>query len=131
MSHFAKVEDGVVTQVLVAEQDFINSGAVGDPAQWIQTSYNTRAGVHYEPDSHTPSADQSKALRKNYAGIGYTYDAARDAFIPPKPDPYPSWIIDDATGLWKPPVAMPTDGQEYDWDESTLSWVVVVPEENP
>ena len=131
MSHFAKVEDGVVTQVLVAEQDFINSGAVGDPAQWIRTSYNTRAGAHYEPDSHTPSADQSKALRKNYAGIGYTYDAARDAFIPPKPDPYPSWIIDDATGLWKPPVAMPTDGQEYDWDESTLSWVVVVPEENP
>jgi hypothetical protein len=131
MSHFAKVEDGVVTQVLVAEQDFINSGAVGDPAQWIRTSYNTRAGVHYQPDSHTPSADQSKALRKNYAGIGYTYDAARDAFIPPKPDPYPSWIIDDATGLWKPPVAMPTDGQEYDWDESTLSWVVVVPEENP
>ena len=131
MSHFAKVEDGVVTQVIVAEQDFINSGAVGDPAQWIQTSYNTRAGVHYQPDSNTPSADQSKALRKNYAGIGYTYDAVRDAFIPPKPDPYPSWIIDDATALWKPPVAMPTDGQEYDWDESTLSWVVVVPEENP
>ena len=131
MSHFAKVEDGVVTQVLVAEQDFINSGAVGDPAQWIRTSYNTRAGVHYQPDSHTPSADQSKALRKNYAGIGYTYDAGRDAFIPPKPDPYPSWIIDDATGLWKPPVAQPTDGQEYDWDESTLSWVVVVPEETP
>ena len=131
MSHFAKVEDGVVTQVLVAEQDFINSGAVGDPAQWIQTSYNTRGGVHYEPNSATPSADQSKALRKNYAGIGYTYDAGRDAFIPPKPDPYPSWVIDDSTGLWKPPVAQPTDGQEYDWDESTLSWVVVTPEENP
>lgn len=131
MSHFAKVEDGVVTQVLVAEQDFINSGAVGDPAQWIQTSYNTRAGVHYEPNSATPSADQSKALRKNYAGIGYTYDAARDAFIPPKPDPYPSWVIDDTTGLWKPPVAQPTDGQEYNWDESTLSWVVVTPEETP
>ena len=131
MSHFAKVEDGVVTQVLVAEQDFINSGAVGDPAQWIQTSYNTRAGVHYEPNSNTPSADQSKALRKNYAGIGYSYDAVRDAFIPPKPDPYPSWVIDDTTGLWKPPVAQPTDGQEYNWDESTLSWVVVTPEENP
>ena len=131
MSHFAKVENGVVTQVLVAEQDFINSGAVGDPAQWIQTSYNTRGGVHYEPNSATPSADQSKALRKNYAGIGYTYDAGRDAFIPPKPDPYPSWIIDDATGLWKPPVAQPTDDQEYNWDESTLSWVVVTPEENP
>ena len=125
MSHFAKVEDGVVTQVLVAEQDFINSGAVGDPAQWIQTSYNTRAGVHYEPNSATPSADQSKALRKNYAGIGYSYDAARDAFIPPKP--YASWLLDDATGTWVPPVAYPTDDQQYNWDEATVSWIVVTP----
>jgi hypothetical protein len=129
MSHFAKVEDGVVTQVLVAEQDFINSGAVGDPAQWIQTSYNTRAGVHYEPNSTTPSADQSKALRKNYAGIGYSYDAGRDAFIPPKP--YASWVIDEATAQYVSPIAYPTDGQEYDWDEATVSWVVVTPEETP
>jgi len=129
MSHFAKVEDGVVTQVLVAEQDFINSGAVGDPAQWIQTSYNTRGGVHYEPNSNTPSADQSKALRKNYAGIGYTYDAVRDAFIPPSP--YPSWVIDEATAQYVSPIAYPTDGQEYDWDEATVSWVVVTPEETP
>jgi hypothetical protein len=125
MSHFAKVEDGVVTQVLVAEQDFINSGAVGDPAQWIQTSYNTRAGVHYEPNSNTPSADQSKALRKNYAGIGYSYDAGRDAFIPPKS--YASWLLDDATGTWVPPVAYPTDDQQYNWDEATVSWIVVTP----
>jgi hypothetical protein len=135
MSHFAKVESGLVTQVIVAEQDFIDSGAVGDPAQWIQTSYNTKAGVHYQPNSHTPSEDQSKALRKNYAGIGYTYDAPRDAFIPPKPDPYPSWIVDDFTGQWKPPIPEPTDGQEYDWDESTVSWTVRPPdpneEENP
>jgi hypothetical protein len=125
MSHFAKVEDGVVTQVLVAEQDFINSGAVGDPAQWVQTSYNTRAGVHYEPNSNTPSADQSKALRKNYAGIGYSYDAGRDAFIPPKS--YASWLLDDATGTWVPPVAYPTDDQQYNWDEATVSWIVVTP----
>lgn len=135
MSHFAKVENGTVTQVIVAEQDFIDSGAVGDPAQWIQTSYNTRAGVHYQPDSNTPSEDQSKALRKNYAGLGYTYDAVRDAFIPPKPDPYPSWVVDDATGQWKPPIAYPTDEQEYDWDEATVSWTVRPPdpveEENP
>ena len=123
MSHFAKVEDGVVTQVLVAEQDFINSGAVGDPAQWIQTSYNTRAGVHYEANSNTPSADQSKALRKNYAGIGYTYDAVRDAFIPPSP--FPSWVIDESTAQYVPPVAYPTDGQSYEWDEATVNWVVV------
>ena len=129
MSHFAKVENGVVTQVLVAEQDFINSGAVGDPAQWIQTSYNTRAGVHYEPNSATPSADQSKALRKNYAGIGYSYDAARDAFIPPSP--FPSWLVEDATGTWVPPVAYPTDDQQYNWDEATVSWIVAPSEENP
>jgi hypothetical protein len=104
---------------------------VGDPAQWIQTSYNTRAGVHYQPDSNTPSADQSKALRKNYAGIGYTYDAVRDAFIAAKPNSYPSWVIDDATGTWVPPVAKPTDGQEYVWDEDTVSWIVAAPEENP
>jgi hypothetical protein len=119
----------------VAEQDFIDSGAVGDPALWIQTSYNTRGGVHYKPDNNTPSEDQSKALRKNYAGIGFTYDAVRDAFIPPKPDLNPSWIIDDATGQWSPPIAHPTDGQLYNWDESTVSWVVPPPdpveEENP
>jgi len=131
MSHFAKVENGTVTQVIVAEQDFINSGAVGDPAQWIQTSYNTRGGVHYKPDNNTPSEDQSKALRKNYAGIGFTYDAVRDAFIPPKPDLNPSWIIDDATGTWVPPVAKPTDEQEYVWDEATVSWIVAPSEENP
>jgi hypothetical protein len=75
MSHFAKVENGIVIQVIVAEQNFINTGAVGDPATWIQTSYNTHGGSH----------PQDKPLRKNYAGVGYTYDLERDAFIPPKP----------------------------------------------
>lgn len=119
MSHFAHVdENNIVTQVIVAEQDFINSGAVGDPASWVQTSYNTYAGQH--KNGGTP-------LRKNYAGIGYSYDAGRDAFIPPKP--YNSWTLDEDTCLWNAPTPMPTDGKIYTWNEDTLSWdEVVIPE---
>jgi hypothetical protein len=87
-----------------------------------QTSYNTRGGVHYQADG-TPSADQSKAMRKNYAGLGYTFDAARNAFIPPKP--YASWLLNETTCLWDAPVAYPTDGKRYSWDEATTSWVEV------
>ena len=112
MAHFAKVENGIVTQVIVAEQDFINSGHVGDPAQWIQTSYNTFGGIHTL--GGTP-------LRKNYAGNGYTYDAERDAFIPPKP--YASWSLNEETCLWEAPVARPDDGQPYIWNEGTTSWI--------
>ena len=122
MSHFAKVENGIVTQVIVAEQDVIDSGLFGDPAFWVQTSYNTRNGVHYMPDSNTPSADQSKALRKNYAGIGYSYDIQRDAFIPPKP--FQSWLLDENTCQWQAPVPYPTDGRTYTWDEPTVNWVL-------
>jgi len=86
MSHFAKVENGIVTQVIVAEQDVINSGLFGEG--WVQTSYNTRGGQHPE----------GRPLRKNYAGVGFTYDAQRDAFIPPKLDE--SWILDEETCLW-------------------------------
>ena len=118
MSHFAKVENGTVTQVIVAEQDVIDTGMFG--SGWIQTSYNTRGGVHYNQNNE-PSEDQSRALRKNYAGVGYTYDSERDAFIPPQP--YASWVLDDATCLWTAPVAMPTDDKQYNWDESTQSWV--------
>ena len=110
MSHFAKIEGGVVTQVIVAEQDFINSGAVGNAADWVQTSYNTHAGQHPE----------GRPLRKNYAGIGYSYDTGRDAFIPPKP--HNSWVLDEDTCLWNAPVAYPTDGNRYEWTESTTSW---------
>lgn len=97
MAHFAKVENGIVTAVIVAEQDFIDSGAVGDPAMWIQTSYNTLGGIHYDPETKMPSADQSKALRANYAGIGFTYDSVNDVFYAPKPHPDatitgPGWI---------------------------------------
>ena len=113
MSHFAKInENNVVEQVIVAEQDFINSGVVGNPALWIQTSYNTVAGVHQ--NNGTP-------LRKNYAGIGFTYDASRDAFIPPKV--FDSWTLDEGTCQWIAPSPMPDDGKQYVWDESTLSWV--------
>ena len=119
MSHFAKVVDGIVTQVIVAEQDFINS--LSDSLLWIQTSYNTRGGVHYQPDSNEPSADQSKALRKNYAGIGYSYNLIRDAFIPPKP--YESWKLNETTCLWEPPIEKPNDGKFYVWDEITTSWI--------
>ena len=112
MSHFAKVENGVVTQVIVIEQDVLNTGHWGDPSLWVQTSYNTQGGVH---------AQGGTPLRKNYAGIGYTYDSVRDAFIPPSP--FPSWVLDEETCLWGAPIAMPNDGKRYQWRESTTSWV--------
>lgn len=124
MGHYAKVVDGKVTQVIVAKEDFFQTFVDSSPGQWIKTSYNTRGGIHYEPNSDTPSPDQSKSLRKNFAGIGYSYDVTLDAFIPPKP--YPSWILDEQTGLWNPPVPMPTEGGPYQWDESTQSWVELV-----
>ena len=111
MSHFAKVENGKVTTIIVAEQDFIDSGLVGEPSLWIQTSYNTHAGVH---------ANGGTPLRKNYAGIGYRYDRQKDAFIPPKP--YNSWTLNDDTCLWDPPVEYPNDGKLYLWNETNLNW---------
>lgn len=123
MAHFAKVNNGVVEQVIVAEPEFFDTFVDSSPGQWIQTSYNTRGGVHYNPDTGEPSADQSKSLRKNYAGIGYSYDAQRDAFIPPKP--YASWLLDDQTCLWNAPVPYPTDGKRYQWDEETTSWIEI------
>jgi hypothetical protein len=123
MSHFAQInEENIVTQVIVAEQDFINTGAVGDPGKWIQTSYNTRGGVHYGADGQP---DGGVALRKNYAGIGYTYDAGRDAFIPPQP--FASWVLNEETCVYNPPVAMPDDGKMYTWDEATTSWAEFTP----
>lgn len=122
MAHYAKVVDGIVTNVIVAEQEFIDNMVDDSPGVWIQTSYNTRGGVHYDPETGEPSADQTKALRKNYAGIGGTYDAAKDAFIPIKP--FDSWVLDETTCLWEAPVAKPDDGQAYIWDEDTTSWVV-------
>jgi len=128
MAHFAKVNNGIVEQVIVAEPEFFDTFVDSSPGQWIQTSYNTRGGVHYDPATGEPSADQSKALRKNYAGIGYLYDATRDAFMPPKP--YASWVLNEQTCLWDAPVAMPNDGGNYAWNESTQAWDAV-PDEQP
>ena len=120
MSHFAKVHDRVVVQVIVAEQDFINSGLVGSPEEWVQTSYNTRGGVHYGPDNEP---DGGVALRGNYAGIGYVYDAANNVFYAPQP--FASWTLSQTTWLWEPPVAYPNGGKMYRWDEPTVSWKLV------
>jgi hypothetical protein len=127
MGHFAKVSNGIVTRVIVAEADFFNNFVDDSPGQWIQTSYNTRGGVHYQPNTNEPSEDQSKALRKNYAGIGYTYDTAKDAFIPPQP--FNSWTLNEDTCLWDSPVPYPTDGKLYKWNEEILNWQEVIIEE--
>lgn len=126
MSHFAKVENDIVTEVIVAEQDFIDSGVVGDPLSWIQTSYNTRGGKYYSPETGLPD-DISKALRKNYAGVGYTYDRSKDAFIPPQP--FPSWILNIETCLWNAPSVKPNDGKPYEWNEPAKSWVLMTESE--
>lgn len=115
MAHFAKVHDGIVTKVIVAEPDFFDTFVDDSAGAWIQTSYNTIGGTHTL--SGTP-------LRKNYAGVGFTYDRVRDAFIPPQP--YPSWVLNEDTCLWVAPVAYPDDGDEYQWNEDTQSWVDVV-----
>ena len=120
MSHFAKVTDGKVTQVIVAEKEFFDTYVDSTPGEWIQTSYNTRGGVHYGQDGNP---DGGVALRGNYAGIGYTYDRTNDVFYAPQP--YPSWKISAPTWTWEAPVAMPTDGKQYSWDEATTSWVEV------
>jgi len=111
MAHYAKVENGVVTNVIVADEDVIGSGVFG--SGWVQTSYNTRGGVHPE----------NRPMRKNFAAVGYTYDSVRDAFIPPRP--YDSWTLNEETCLWNAPVSQPTDGKAYHWDEATTSWVEV------
>ena len=128
MAHYAKVKNDIVTQVIVAEAEFFKTFVDMEPGKWVQTSYNTRGGVHYEPNSNTPSSDQSKALRKNYAGIGYTYDKERDAFIPPKCEE--SWTLNESTCQWECPLPYPTDGKSYSWDDAaykadnTKGWVL-------
>jgi len=131
VAHFAKLdENNIVTFVTVGRQEDDGreaelSARTGDV--YKQTSYNTRGGVHYTDG--VPSEDQTKAFRKNYAGLGYTYDAERNAFVPPKP--YNSWVLNEDTCLWDAPVAMPEDAgtgeppKRYTWDEDTISWVEV------
>lgn len=120
--------------VVLDENNIVIDGFVGknegeNGVDWEQyynakrTSYNTKGGIHYDPETNEPSQDQSKAFRKNYAGIGFTYDESRDAFIPPQP--YPSWILNEDSCLWEPPVAYPTDGEMYTWNEETQTWDLV------
>tara|TARA_R110002126_G_C10176181_1_gene474427 strand:+ start:173 stop:520 length:348 start_codon:yes stop_codon:yes gene_type:complete len=113
MSYFAKIVDGVVEQVISAEQDFVDTLS----GIWLQTSYNTSGGVHYGQDGQP---DGGIALRKHYPGIGYTYDEERDAFIPPQP--YASWTLNEDTCLYESPVPYPSEG-EHEWDETNGEWV--------
>jgi hypothetical protein len=122
MGHYAKVRDAKVIDVIVADLSFFETFKDSTPGQWIQTSYNTRGGIYYLPNSNIPAPDQSKALRKNFAGIGYSYSFDLDAFIPPQP--FPSWLLNIQTCLWEAPVPYPNDGEKYYWDEATLSWVL-------
>jgi hypothetical protein len=114
MAHYAKVNNGIVEQVIVAEAEFFDTFVDTSPGTWIQTSYNTLGGQHTQ--GGTP-------LRKNFAGVGYTYDSVKDAFI--SPTPHASWILNEETCLWESPVAYPDDGQVYVWNESTTSWDLV------
>lgn len=117
MSHFAKITDGKVMQVIVAEKEFFDTYVDSTPGEWLQCSYNTRGGVHYGQDGQP---DGGIALRGNYPGIGYTYDRANDVFYPAQP--FPSWTISAPNWTWEAPVAMPDDGKQYGWDEATTSW---------
>jgi len=114
MAHYAKVENTLVTQVIVAEAEFFDTFVDSSPGEWLQTSYNTQGGVH--TDGGTP-------LRKNYAGVGFTYDATRDAFYAPQP--YASWTLVEATCQWAAPTAMPDDGKMYTWNEDTTNWTEI------
>ena len=125
MAHFALLdENNIVTFVTVGrdEDDGKEAELSARTGQvYKQTSYNTRGGVYYTPNTSDVDPDQSKAFRKNYAGLGYTYDEIIDGFVPPQP--YPSWLLNTTTGLWDAPVPYPTDGKRYTWDEDTQSWV--------
>jgi hypothetical protein len=121
MAHFAKVLDGKVVQVIVAEPEFFETFTDSSPGEWIQTSYNTRGGVHYGPDGQP---DGGVALRGNYAGIGYSYDRINDVFYPSQP--FSSWTLNQTTWTWEAPVAYPSDGKVYDWNEETKEWKEIV-----
>jgi hypothetical protein len=118
MSYFAQIQDGIVVDVISADQSFIDQ--LPNPSEWIQTSYNTRGNVHYGQDGQP---DGGIALRGNFAGLGYTYDVQNDVFYPQKP--YPSWLLDESTWLWVAPIPAPTTGGPYQWDEQLQEWVPI------
>jgi hypothetical protein len=120
MSHFAKVVDGKVIRVIRAEPSYIKNLIEEEPGDWYQTSINTRGGVHYDPNTNEPSADQTKAIRYNFAGLGHNYDYIGDAFYGPQP--FPSWILNKETYTWEAPVDYPNDGNFYFWNETLENW---------
>ena len=124
MSHFAKLDDNnfvvFVTKARAEDDGKENELSAQTGEIYKQTSYNTRGGVHYDPQTNEPSEDQSKAFRKNYACIGFVYDEFRDAFISPKQ--FASWVLNEQSCLWEAPVPYPTDGNLYDWNEENQSW---------
>jgi len=128
MAHYALVDkNNQVVNVIVNDIDpgdleFLAKMARDIEGRWIQTSYNTRRGVHYGADGQP---DGGVALRKNYAGIGFTYSDEMDAFLPPRP--YPSWVLNETIGEWKPPIDYPKDGKPYEWNETTVAWDEVEP----
>jgi hypothetical protein len=122
MAHYAFLdENNVVTHVIVGKDEGEDGIDWEDFYGAVRTSYNTIGGIYRDPETNQPAVDQSKAFRKNFAGIGYTYDKIRDAFIPPKP--FESWLLNEDTCCWDPPVPYPTDGKVYYWDETSLSWI--------
>jgi len=127
MAHYAKVRQGKVIKVIVADASFFDNFIDDSPGTWIQTSYNTRGGVHYEPNSNTPRTNQSGSLRGNYAGVGYTYDRTSDVFYAPQP--FNSWNLNTGSFLWESPVAKPTGDAtgsytgSYSWNEDIENWV--------
>ena len=124
MGHYAKVVDNIVTKVIVAEADYFDTFVDTSAGKWIQTSYNTYGGKHYNPE--TKEEDDGTPLRKNFAGVGYTYDAEKDAFIPRKP--FQSWVLNEDTCLWEAPVTYPDNGLNYIWNESITNWTEVTDE---
>lgn len=120
MGHYAKVVNGIVEKVIVAKADFFNTFVDDSPGTWIKTSYNTRGGVHYQPNTNTPSEDQSKSLRGNYAGVGDIYDEVNDIFRAPQP--FDSWSLNTTSWTWEAPVDYPEDGNIYTWNEENQSW---------
>jgi len=121
MAHYAKVVDSIVTKVIVAESEFFDTFIDNSPGEWIQTSYNTYGGQHFDPE--TGEVDDGTPLRKNYAGVGYTYDVDKDAFYAPQP--FASWTLNETTCLWEAPVAYPDDGLNYVWNESITNWTEI------
>lgn len=120
MAHYAKVVNGIVQNVITADQEFISK--LPSHEVWIQTSYNTRGGIHYNSETGLPSEDQTKALRKNFAGVGFKYDTEVDVFYDPK-SPFPSWSLNTTSYTWEAPVPLPDDGGSYLWDEVNKNWV--------